>query len=334
MILTAPHSSSTARGALVLAATVSVAVLLTTGCKQPPATPAQTKLEPLDAIPAFDIKPVQWSVSRRARILADDAGKAMGKGDCSAAASKLVESVTLDPSLTSARLSLARVYARCGVPVTALKVLEQLVANSETSGGCREAIIVSRSDAALAPLWKTAKGQALRKKLGALDVPLQKWATDIAADLAKGKAAALSTLIHPKEPWQLIRSCPECLDEKRRKPEKRQLFGFNVAQKLAARFQPDARALGAVPLVVAKSVTCAGRCCQWKAPDPLPAGKAVLSMVCLRPITPKQGALTRLEIVYGRPLDDVEAAKHMKAAPDQNGRRRVVYMPGPATATR
>ena len=328
-----------ARGLLILAV---ITCALLPGCTKRGESEAGNHLQPLAELPPLDVKPVKWPTSNRARLLMTDAGKALKDRDCSKAATLAVEAVTLDPSLTSARLELARIYAACGVPTTAIALLQQLAKASSTCGGCREAIASSQQDKTLAALWKTATGAKIAKHAPDLALPTQKWATDVAADLAAGKADALATLIHPNEPWELIRACPACLDEARKKPEKKRFFGYAVARKVAMRFAPDSRELGAIPLKVDGAPTCSGRCCQWAVKRPLPLDSAALSMLCFRPITPKQGALTRLELVYGQPRVDAEAqaeaidkarAGQRKATDERAGRHKVVHLAAPATGS-
>lgn len=294
-----------------------------------------SELPELGQLPPIDVSPAIWSVSRRARMLHDDAEKALAAKDCKNASALAIEACTLDPSLGLARLAAAKVYASCGAPKTAVALLKQLVDRQEDCGGCVEALAAGLSDKALADVWRSEAGQALKRTIGdekALALPTRQWATRIAEDLKLGKSEAFLQLIHPGEPWKLLRSCPRCIDESRRAPEEREFFGVVIAAKLAMRFTPGGKAFGAIPLKAGGDPVCAGRCCEWQVPKPVPVGEAALRVVCLRPVTRKQGALTRLEVIYGRPVDDERTLNEQRAKDAQKAeksgqpRRRTIYL--------
>ncbi len=286
----------------------ALAVAALVACKEEPAK----RLPAPKTVPAFLAEFVPWSTSSRARSKAVDGATALSKDDLGSARSLLTEAVSLDPSWIRARIDLARVYVRGGHPEVAIKLLTPLTSAGDTCGGCVDAFEQLAALADLQPLLQSAAGKKLLAAAPAQKLEWTRWASEFSAALAHVDPDVIDSYIHPQEPFVLIRSCPECSNPDRRKPERRELRGAAIAVKLATRFDTRRPRLGAVPLRQSGKPTCAKRCCTWKVPTSITVGEATITRLCFRPTDIKSGALTEVQIAYGQSVNDrerVEAAE-------------------------
>ncbi|MCO4760497.1 MAG: tetratricopeptide repeat protein [Myxococcales bacterium] len=274
-------------------------------CQEQPLDAAAPKLPIPNTLPALNPTPVAWSVARRARMLHEDGEKALLTGQFKDALSHLTGAVQLDPSRIEARLALARLYAKAGRSSVSLTLLESMVAKD--CGGCVEALQFAKADPLFVPIWQHRRGQALAEKLPTAALPWERWVEQTSHSFADGIGRELPKVVHAQIGFELVRSCPDCSNPDRRKPERRRLFGARIAVKLASRFNTTQKRFGGVNLIVGAAHTRKGRCVIWSVPSPVPVGQAALRELCFRPLTPTRAALTKIDVVYGQSV--VDAAK-------------------------
>lgn len=287
-----------------LAAWLLGALLLMTGCDRDRAAAVKAP----STLPDFDPAPAPWPVSAKARGLWRDGLAADHKGDQASARALLTEAISLDRSLTGPRVDLARLYVRLGMAEVAAELLSALQGRGAGCGECAEALMLARDDPGLAQVWETAPGRALAPQVPAQPLPFARWATALGKALAAGAVDEIPRFVHPQEPFLLVRTCPECTNPQRRKPDERELQGAPVAAKLAERFAIRGDP-AAVPLRIGGEPTCSGRCCDFAVAPSVTVGEAALRRLCFRPLRMDRGAVTRIEVVYGQSLVDRQRAQ-------------------------
>lgn len=259
------------------------------------------------SLPAVGEEPVVPSVAGRA-VQREEGGRgALERNDLKEALAAFTEACHLDPSMTAARVGLARVYVRAGLGSVALELFEAWRDAADRCGPCLEGLLVFAADPEFAKLRDHERGAALVAAVAGKGLPWERWGAEAAMAFATPKPGLLERYTHPAVPYTLSRVCPDCPNPERRVPEERTLQGFPLLAKVASRFDGRNPLMGGIPLQVPGSPRCEARCCRFTLPDPLPVGGAVLSEVCFRPLTPETAALTRLALVYGRSKTPDEA---------------------------
>ncbi len=287
------HSSQRCR-ALLVGAMAVVAAACGDGLDTSEAT-----LDAPATLPQFAAEPVEWARAVRARELLAEGEILRGEGEFKASMHKLTEAVTLDPSFADAHLALARTWLAAGRGSVAMALLEQLADDLPLCGTCIEALQTLRTDPALAGLASHARGRALLARVQAEPLAYEEWALQVATSLKSGKGERIPLYTHPRQPFDLVRSCPDCEVTARRAPTTRQLLGPAVGLKLSARFDVSDPRLGGVPLQVAANPVCAARCCRYPIAASVATKTSALASICFRPVSRDRAALTRVEIIYG-----------------------------------
>ncbi|HAN31951.1 MAG TPA: hypothetical protein DCQ06_10175, partial [Myxococcales bacterium] len=257
------------------------------------------------SLPSFNLELALWSVSRRARMLIADASTSMANGDRKAALPPLVEANQLDPSLTDARLMLARLYAQDGRMDTARALLKPLAESVDTCGGCVEALQIAVKDPDFRALFAGKNARFIKQAASKNPLPWQEWGLQGSSTMRDGTGKLLPRFIHPQEPFTLVRSCPSCSNPSRHTPSQRQLFGPHVAVKLASRFNTSHARFVGTKLSASPSPKRLDRCLIYEVADPIPVNTASLRTLCFRPVTLDRAALTKIEVVYGRTSADL-----------------------------
>lgn len=309
----------TARSVMALA----LAATLAAGC-EPKLDEDPARLTKPASLPRVDNKPVAPSVAERAIVRAASGGEALAAGELDAARTALTEACTLDPSLASARVDLARAYAAAGLGSVALDLLETLAAQTANCGPCVASLqALAADDPKLANVLSHSRGASLLEKASELTLPWQAWATDAAAALQAFRPEILETFVHSDVPFVLARSCPQCPNSERRAVEERALRGSLLLIKVASRFDTRNPMLGGIALGVGSPPTCAAGCCSFPVPETLEPATAQLEALCFRPLTPTTAALTRLAIRYApsRPVEPPAAPTAPATADEQPTRR-------------
>ncbi len=304
-----------------------ITVMAAVACKeQPTALVTAPK-----TLPAFLPDFVQWSTSSRARGKAADGVAALQANDYQRARGLLTEAVSLDPSWIAARLGLARLYLKTGHNDIVIRLLEPLADGGDTCGGCIDAFAQIARDPAFKEFSASAKGKAVLARAPRKPLQWRRWADELSRALTDLQPAVIANYVHAQEHFELVRSCPECSNPKRRKPEVRRLQGASVAVKLATRFDTSRPRLDTVALRLRGQPTCAARCCTWQAPKSMTVGEAMLSRLCFRPVSANKAALTRIEIIYGQSIND---RQQMQAAEKRRQEIEGIPLPQhPPTAT-
>ena len=277
---------------------LAAATLLVAGC-EPKLDDDAPRLSKPSSLPHLDAKPVAPSVAERALVRAAAGTSSLAAGDIEAARTALTEACTLDPSLASARLNLARAYASAGLGSVALDLLESMVARSGDCGTCVASLMtLAANDPLLAHVLSHSRGEAVLEAASTMTLPWQRWASESAAALQAFRPDVLETFVHSDVPFVLARSCPQCPNSERRGVEQRPLRGSLLLIKVASRFDTRNPMLGGIALGVAGTPTCSDACCSFVVPETLEPATAQLEQLCFRPLTPTASALTQLKIRY------------------------------------